>query len=475
MRIPLFLIFFIISGCRMIDEYLNMNAVTITGTVPSENFIYANELDAVVIDFSGDMEKSKTENAFSLCRNGRKVSGRFSWKSKSLFFIPAGGFTPESSYELSVSRNAEDRYGNSLSEKFVFAFTTSAETDEPRIISTTPADNEIIESDSPVITFVFSEKIKEESFYSAFSITPDVKGFISFSNSGEEASFTPVETLQPGRYYKVEISDSLKDLSGNNLKNNYNFSFTTEESLPFTVKWFGNTEGSEYYDTADIPVNNGVSCRELFLLLFEGCVPDSIKLNPVTVEPYSPYSFRWDNNFSECIITFSDILEFENIYEITIDKKTYRLMTDDPSSRPPVLSGITFCGDSINPVFEKLTLNSAISFLSSDNAFFDLYFHLAEGAVLSDYTIFNSVDFLTVNGDLSVEQRRIINPALEALPPPIPGIPLLPGISEYIVRIECTISAGINPSVFRIAVDSALEDSFGNTLEDDEVIQVNSL
>ncbi len=475
MRIPVFLIFFIISGCSMIDEYLNMNAVTVTGTVPSENFICANEIDAVVIDFSGDMEKSKTENAFSLSRNGSKVSGRFSWKGNSLIFIPTVGFTPESSYEISVSRNAEDRYGNSLSEKFIFTFTTSAETDEPRIISTTPADNEIIESSSPVITVVFSEKIKEESFYSAFSITPDVKGFISFSSTGEEACFTPVENLQPGRYYKVEISDSLKDLSGNNLKNNFSFSFKPEESLPFSVKWFGSTEGSEYYDTADIPVNNGVSCRESFLVLFEGSVPDSIKMNPVTVEPYSPYSFSWNNNFSECTVTFSGILEFENIYEIIIDKKTYRLMTDDPSSRPPLLSGITFCGDSINPVFENFTLNSSISFLSSDNAFFDLYFHLAEGAVLSDYTIFSSVDFLTVNGDLSVEQRRIINPAMEALPPPLPGTPTLPGISEYIVRIECIISAGINPSVFRIIVDSALEDSSGNTLEKDEVIQVNSL
>ena len=475
MRIPLFLIFFIISGCSMIDEYLNMNEVTITGTVPSEKFIRANDIDAIAVDFSGDMEKSKTENAFSLCRNSSSVSGRFSWKKRSLIFVPDGGFTPVSNYEISVSGNAEDRYGNSLSENFIFAFTTSGETDEPRIISTTPAENEIIDSSSPVITVAFSEKIKEESFYSAFSITPDVKGFISFSSTGEEAYFTPVEDLQPGRYYKVEISDSLKDLSGNNLKNNFSFSFKTEESIPFSVKWFGNTEGSEYYSTADIPVNNGVSCRESFLVSFEGSVPDSIKLNPVTVEPYSPYSFSWNNNFSECKITFSGILEFENIYEIIINKKRYRLMTDDPSSRPPVLSGITFCGDRMNPVFVKLALNSSISFLSSDNAFFDLYFHLAEGAVLNDYTIFNSVDFLTVNGDLSVVQKRIINPAMESLPPPLPGTPALPGTSEYIVRIECTVRAGIDPSVFRIIVDSALEDSSGSTLGEDEVIQVNSL
>lgn len=476
MKLHFILVFFIISGCSMIEKYLNMDAVTITGTIPSRSRIRADEISEVVIDFSAVMEKSKTEDAFSLSKNGKNISGVFSWKKKSLIFTPHTPFSPDNCYEISVSPEAEDKFGNSLSNKFFFEFTTSPETKNLDILSTTPGDNGSTGINCPVIAIVFSGTIDRESFYSSFSITPQVKGSISFNDTCDEAYFTPVENLQPGRDYRVDISESLIDIFGNCLGESFTFSFQAEDDRSFSVKWVGDSGGTEYFDFTETLVNYGVSSKVSLLVLFEGSVPDSIKINPITVTPYLPFSFRWENNFSMCIITFSSNLVFDNIYEINIDKNIYRLMIDDPASRPPELSRVTYCGSSANPVFEELTLDSSVNFLSSDNAFFDFYFHLAEGSFLGDYAIFSSVEFLTLNGDLAVEQRRIINPAGNALPPPSSSLESPPlGVSEYIVRIECVITAGVNPSIFRITVDSELEDSEGNTLGEDAVVQVNSL
>ena len=122
-----------------------------------------------------------------------------------------------SSYTIDVSANAEDIYGNSLPEKFVFTFSTSAESDSPYFISSVPADGDEISDLYQVITAEFSESLLPESVYSSFSIFPDVKGFLLLDNENRNVVFTPLEKYDEGSDYTVIITDELSDLSGNRL------------------------------------------------------------------------------------------------------------------------------------------------------------------------------------------------------------------------------------------------------------------
>ena len=464
-----FILLLTLTGCAEIDEFLNMKPLEIENFTPSEKRVSSTSVNSVKITFSEEMMKSRTENSFSLKKNSSPVHGAYSWEGKTLVFTPFKKIELNYIYQIELTTKAEDTYGNSLPEKFIFKFSTAQEDGRPSVLSSTPADRETITDPLHPVAITFTEAVESQSLYSAFSIFPDIDGYISLANRNTEVIFTPLEKYENGSDYTVSISDKLKDQSGNRIADNYELFFSMEKGVKPDIIWFGDSDNNEYSDTAAVNQNieKGVTIR--FILDSEAS--EEMKSNPAAISPQAPYKSEWNTGFTECLIIFDNPLLYDEIHEIEIDDKLYRLHINGSSSKPPSLEKAVFCSNSSAPVFEELTLNKGINFQTSDETFFDFYFKLADSASLTDTVIFNSITFRTVNGDLSVNPLRVINPAASASPAPSPS----PLPDEYIVRIECSVTAGTQSSPFIIEIGTELEDTLSNTMTEDAVIQVNSL
>jgi len=94
----------------------------------------------------------------------------------------------------------------------------------PRIISTSPADGEYNVPESVQINIEFSETIDPSSVdKSVFKITPQFN--YSYIIDGNTITITPNGNLPTGQRFWFTVKKSIKDKAGNNMENDYNFSF----------------------------------------------------------------------------------------------------------------------------------------------------------------------------------------------------------------------------------------------------------
>ncbi len=465
------ILFLALTGCKAIDEFMNMQPLEIESYSPSGKKVLYSSVTDIRITFSAEMNKSRAEGSFSMTKNGSLISGNFSWDGSTLIFTPSMAIENNSIYLIEMSTDAEDTYGNSLPEKFTYTFSTAMEDGKPYFVSSIPADRQSVTDQLLSIRILFSEALDIESVYSSFSIFPDVDGVLSLAAGDSEIIFTPLSKYEEGTDYTVTVSDTLRDLCGNNITDKCEVFFSMESADEGEIIWFGDPDNNEYSDSEITAVNQNIEKGITLKLTLDSEAGESMKENPVTVSPSSAFRYEWNTGFTECLVIFDNPLLYDEIYEIQSGDKLYRLHINGASSRPPVLDKIVFCNDSSSPVFEELTINKGINFQTSDSAFFDFYFTLSDGAALSDTAIFGSVSFRTVNGDLSVDPLRVINPALSASPAPSPA----PSAGQYVFRIECSVTAGTHVSPFRIEFDTTLADSLSNSIGEEIILQVTSL
>lgn len=103
----------------------------------------------------------------------------------------------------------------------------------PTITSTSPADDAVNVPADVVISVSFSEPIASTTIESStFIVDNGVSG--NFSFSGTTATLTPSGWLAYAATYTVTITTGVTDTAGNNLANNYTWSFSTEAD-PATI------------------------------------------------------------------------------------------------------------------------------------------------------------------------------------------------------------------------------------------------
>jgi len=99
------------------------------------------------------------------------------------------------------------------------------DTTPPTVSSVNPANNSTNVSASGNISVTFSEPMSQTTAQSAFSILPAVSG--AFSWSGNTMTFDPTSNLAYDTLYTGTVSTAAKDLAGNNITSQYQWSFTT--------------------------------------------------------------------------------------------------------------------------------------------------------------------------------------------------------------------------------------------------------
>ncbi len=141
----------------------------------------------------------------------------------------------------------------------------------PKIISHSPADGETVKCNDPV-EFTFSMNMDAASFDTAFSITPEIEGTISWDEDFLNASFQPDIPYDINTEYTVIIDTSAAHQWGVYLDTSLTFSFTTDSRNRYLLESSFPAEGQ-----------NDISPYLQFRLIFETTISNSSLINAVSI------------------------------------------------------------------------------------------------------------------------------------------------------------------------------------------------
>ena len=180
---------------------------------------------------------SVNNNAVALSVNGSGVAGNVTLSSDGtvLTFLPASPLSASMTYTITVS-GATDQAGNPITtftSSFTTAASSSANTTQPSVLSSDPANGATSVAVTVPITLTFNEPIdmttvSDSSVPISVSGTSGVlSGTYSVDATGAVLTFTPLSPLPPNATIVVKVnSNGVLDLSGNG-STSYSGTFTT--------------------------------------------------------------------------------------------------------------------------------------------------------------------------------------------------------------------------------------------------------
>ncbi len=177
----------------------------------------------ISVAFNEPMLREETKNAFLISPN---VTGAFNWIGSTLTFIPNPSFEYDTQYTVSITTAAKDLVGNNLDSQFSWQFVTASYQEiaiAPIIKNKLPVGNNV--SLNTTVQILFSDLMEKEDTENAFTIFPTVLG--DFHWQGQTLTFKPIDPLVDETGYIVSISTYAKNLNGNHLEQEYNWSFKT--------------------------------------------------------------------------------------------------------------------------------------------------------------------------------------------------------------------------------------------------------
>lgn len=190
--------------------------------------------------FSKSMDPSTINaNNFTLKQGILNIPGVITYSGLNAVFSPSAKLAPSTIYTASITNGAKDLAGNAMASNYTWSFTTGAAEDltPPVIISTDPANASINSALNKIISANFSKSMNPLTINSSTFLLKRgsniVMGTVSYS--GTTASFTPSANLLPAVTYTATVTNSVKDLAGNTMVNNYTWSFNSLDNTHPTV------------------------------------------------------------------------------------------------------------------------------------------------------------------------------------------------------------------------------------------------
>ena len=210
----------------------------VASVIPADNATDVSRNTAISATFSEAMDAESLNSAtFFLVLNDVAIAGTVSYEasSKTAILTPPAVLVANATYEVEIAASVSDEAGNQLGALQFWNFTTGATTDatQPTIESFYPAHNDIFMPVELNVTVTFSEDMDQstiipEYFYLFLSGTAVVSGEISYDALTRTATYAPTANLQYNSVYSMVVTNNLKDLSGNNLSQNFTWNFSTE-------------------------------------------------------------------------------------------------------------------------------------------------------------------------------------------------------------------------------------------------------
>jgi len=178
------------------------------------------------------------------------VTGEGEWLNTSIYrFKPDKGFAPATTYKARVAAGLTDTTGGVLAEDYTWTFTTIM----PRVLETSPRDNDIYVGPSQVITVTFNQPMDRKSAQEHFSLIDEstgeeVSGDFRWADD-ETMVFAPAENLELDTVYMARVTRGARAARVEGATaDDYTWSFTTVPlpRIVYTEPADGETEVEPY-------------------------------------------------------------------------------------------------------------------------------------------------------------------------------------------------------------------------------------
>jgi hypothetical protein len=251
----------------------------VASTDPANNEIEVHLDKTITATFNMPMDSTTLNNSTFTINNGTtNITGAFSYSNNTISFNPTVDLTPKTIYTGTITTGAKNIAGVSIASNYIWKFTTDS-IRPPTVILTSPLNLETnVQLDKTITanfsTGMLSSTIDDLSFLVTDSLLNPIAGNVSYS--GTTASFNPTINLLSNKKYIVTIKNTVKNLAGVNMVNDYVWSFKTPASIPPVV-----TSTDPINAAINVKVNktitatfsqtmNGTTINDLTFLLEEG-------------------------------------------------------------------------------------------------------------------------------------------------------------------------------------------------------------
>lgn len=280
------------------------------------------DTEKITVEFSDTPTNVSVLESFSLTEDETNVSGIFRSYGKTVYFYPENGIQDNYDYLFLIDTACETAEGNSLSQRFVYSFSTRIENIPPEIISINPVNEGECSSTPDYIEIVFSEPVEPKSFEKSLKITPETDYFVEYSQNEDQVKLILNENLKLNKDYKVEISTELMDKSRNRLLKEYNsaFSLTKKYSTPdfschvFNEKGY-DCECLKGQSVTEVPLDSKIKIE------FDTEMTFSSLSSYISVIPSLSFTITKDENNSKWIILSFSSPEWGKTYTVNISNK----------------------------------------------------------------------------------------------------------------------------------------------------------
>ncbi|MCX7679503.1 MAG: Ig-like domain-containing protein [Spirochaetes bacterium] len=470
--------------CDRIFETLEIDRPCIVNVTPSHLEENVSPHANIRIIFSKDMDREKTNNAFSLTSsNSAHVEGFFRWDDdRTLTFSPRIPLL-ENCYIIRIEATAEDTEGNDLTERHESVFYVHSDLTPPTIVFHTPADNAIGIHPNPwddpeqyaqsIIRVVFSEPIDVDSLYSGFTIIPPIRGFFAWNNTHTEITFIPLSDLLLRTTYTITLNTSICDIHGNALFENYSYRFTVGSDFvaPEIASVHCEREGMEPVELQEDRIVEGCEKDGTIVFTFTEPVRRETFFDAVRIAPSKSFYINSPPTSSRMAIAFHEALESETNYDLSISQSVTDL-SGNALKRQHRYSFFTNGARSTRPVVLCIT-DTLHGFVEP----YDNYECFANNEI-EPVTMYNPDEFIYIifNKELKPERMNItitrVHGSSGSGLPKITNIdwPLTPFGAFRVYRFNLF---GIDANnIYKLTIrggSSGICDPFGNTLKDDYI------
>jgi len=498
MKNKILLMFLICLFLFISCDILRFSVFKVSSWTPGEGYHSEPENIIVSIKFSDMPQKASVERHFSLTGNGNSIKGGFLWEEKKLTFIPQTPLEKNTDFIVNLSADACNLEGISLDEAFICNFTTRPDISRPVVLSCYPSLYEEINESELRVKLEFSLPITLKTLYENISFNPSITGLWTLENDDRSAVFTPSEPWLKNYRYEINVSSSLTDKNGMNIRREFKSIFTTgtDRELPYLLYANRVTKNNEiilllpdkgFSSAAESPVENIEWEKEdKILLIFSKSMDNlSVKNNisaengpNLVLESFPGYE-------TEILFRFEKAPVYESRFTLKIkpgirdsagnatkDEYIYKVFFNDKLSKPPELTGIRIPmspqnEDNCNPVFLSADSLYQIIPITDENypsreiinTWIELYFITAEGASIDLFSVMENFRVETSNNVLTFSPRQIktINFKIQE---PQAGY-------ENLQRIEITgnLINTTNYGIIYFIISSGLRDSLNNRNE----------
>src|SRR6266542_3227026 len=213
------------------------NGATGVSTTAAINITFNEAMDAATIN--------ATNITMRVTSSGTAVPGIVTYNTTThvATFTPSSPLIQNVGYTVTVSGNVKDLAGNAMGVNFEFSFTTG-DTTPPTVISTVPVNLATSVSVTSAVSATFSEAMDSTTINATtFTLrvtatSAAVVGTVSYNAATNTATFTPTGPLLPSTTYTARITTGAKDLAGNALTAQVEWTFITgtgPDTTPPTV------------------------------------------------------------------------------------------------------------------------------------------------------------------------------------------------------------------------------------------------